>query len=1407
MKKAKEIGNYHIGIDVGTSSAGWAVMNDEYSIIRHNGKRMWGVNLFDSGQDAQSRRTKRSGRRRLERRKKRIALLQMLMQEDVLKADESFFIKLQTSFLHRYDDFGRTHKYNLFNDKNFTDKDFYSEYPSIYHLRKALIEETKQFDIRLVYLAIHHIIKYRGNFLNEGTSESFNGYSKEYIENYFKEMGESAEGYLDKIDEIENILLDNSKRRGDKIDEIKALYLSKYDKAFIAQFAKAVLGQKFELGTICVQDNIIGENGKPITISFSDSDYEEKAEEYADMVGDGAPLLGALYSLHFALTFKEILGENDFISFAMCDKYDTHAKDLYSIKGLMKDHCDEKTYSAFFSANPTLVKDEICYNNYIHRTSKLKNPTKTPNELITEKIFELLDKTTKKQELENDERYQNLITAKETREILPRLNSKLNSAIPHQMNCKELKIILDNQSKYYPSLAKNKEKIISLLTFRRPYYVGVLNKNSAFNWYKKDIEGEIYPWNFYDKVDCAYAQEQFICNLTNNCTIFPEEEVLPMNSFLYSEYMVLDELNKIKIKDKEISKDVKNNMFKDLFKSSIAKTNVTKKDIADWFRKNQMTELSVDDISGLREENKFANIYKPYIDFKKILGENFDEKQIPAYEDIIKTLTIFTDAATRIDRIKKVLADSKIDGKQIKALSKLNYKGWGRFSKKVLNGICSTDTNRRSIIQIMRDTTQNFMQIIYDKRYGFESQIKPVREDIKNFYEDCIRPSYCSPAVKKAVNQSVKIILEIVEIMGYAPTSVFIESAEGENLLKKKERPKSRGKMLEEKYNSVDKLDKDDLFNGCMSELKQQLANDKNNKSNISPFSNDKLYLYFTQLGKCMYSGEPLSLSDLQNYEIDHIIPQSLIKDDSLSNKVLVKKKENQYKTDNLVLDKNTIAARTDLWTKLFKTKFIDKKKFYSLTREEFDERDIERFIERQIVETRQSVKEVCEILKQLPQLENTNVVKVLAKSCDTLKTSLGYFKVRPLNDLHHAKDAYIAAVLGRFTSNTACVNLPQFRKEYAKRLWKNIKNGGIGKSQKMRNGIVVDMMNFKFNSMIDKANVEYDSDGNLIKQELQILSPEGEIIWTNEYKDTVVRTLSFNDCLLTKKTEEFANSDFYDETIYDKSNVKAKIPRKMMKDANGNLIPLPTASYGGYNSISSAYAMAIEYKKGKKLERKVVNIPLMYVYANNVETYLTNKYSNYTILKDKEYGKPLIIRKNQILQYKGQLCYFISDSELNNATQIKSRKSWSEALCKVVKANDKKQLLDQNTMTNEQYTKINKQLTAFVEDFLAQLELRFPLYNDIAKRIKDFVDKGGYTLLSFENKQKFILDLLKIVSTAGRTDMNYNSGTDITIKGSGMGRLSLSTINLEDAIFIYRSITGLRQRKIYGKDLIGGDK
>ena len=59
-------------------------------------------------------------------------------------------------------------------------------------------------------------------------------------------------------------------------------------------------------------------------------------------------------------------------------------------------------------------------------------------------------------------------------------------------------------------------------------------------------------------------------------------------------------------------------------------------------------------------------------------------------------------------------------------------------------------------------------------------------------------------------------------------------------------------------------------------------------------FNSKKLYLYYTQMGRCMYSGEEIDIDELMQknskLDIDHIYPHSKIKDDSIDNMVLAKK-------------------------------------------------------------------------------------------------------------------------------------------------------------------------------------------------------------------------------------------------------------------------------------------------------------------------------------------------------------------------------------------------------------------------------------------------------------------------------------------------------------------------------------
>ena len=116
----------------------------------------------------------------------------------------------------------------LFDDNTFGDKEFFEKYPTIYHLREALMTDDSEHDIREIFLAAHHIVKYRGHFLLKGEI-SDNGDSigillgdlikKLNLNNYLEEgMLSDSE-----VDSILEIIKENKMTITDKTSKIKAI--------------------------------------------------------------------------------------------------------------------------------------------------------------------------------------------------------------------------------------------------------------------------------------------------------------------------------------------------------------------------------------------------------------------------------------------------------------------------------------------------------------------------------------------------------------------------------------------------------------------------------------------------------------------------------------------------------------------------------------------------------------------------------------------------------------------------------------------------------------------------------------------------------------------------------------------------------------------------------------------------------------------------------------------------------------------------------------------------------------------------------------------------------------------------------------------------------------------------------
>ena len=86
-----------------------------------------------------------------------------------------------------------------------------------------------------------------------------------------------------------------------------------------------------------------------------------------------------------------------------------------------------------------------------------------------------------------------------------------------------------------------------------------------------------------------------------------------------------------------------------------------------------------------------------------------------------------------------------------------------------------------------------------------------------------------------------------------------------------------------------------------------------------------------------MYSGERIDLEELLRseslYDIDHIYPRSRVKDDSIDNRVLVKRTLNEKKGNDYPLSHEIVEGQRAFWSMLLYRKLISREKYERLTR------------------------------------------------------------------------------------------------------------------------------------------------------------------------------------------------------------------------------------------------------------------------------------------------------------------------------------------------------------------------------------------------------------------------------------------------------------------------------------------
>lgn len=1334
MKSSNNSKKYYLGLDMGTDSCGWCVTDDKYNIIRSHKKtydpdgklikkegcHLWGARLFGPAKTAKNRRLNRTARRRLARRRRRIILLRELFQPEMDKIDPNFFRRLDQSNLWNEDkDKKLQMEHNfLFNDKDLTDKEYYKDFPTIYHLRKAMVngltinghyyDPKKQFDIREVYLVLAHMIKYRGNFLMEGDVKG-SVVDPTYLKQCFDNIdailislnnGEDDENEDDKIDPSEccfnvdekkarklaNYIFQRTNKVLDLEDDERDLFGKFNSKDIRKKILKLINGGSgVKLKDFLPKEILVAHDGDD---EYGDKKIDLSSETLEDDInGYGLPesyieIILEAKKIYDFKTLAYLLHGQSLLCDAMFNVYEEHKEQLAALKRLYKKYATKEQYYFMFRDSRILDGDDsddeedkeesnkeeskdkkkkASYVSYIGYTKTKSKAKHTGAHITSEKNISALIKQIKTdlkfddlKSKVDDPSQQNELSEQDISDIqcieeaiesntfLPRQNSRNNGVFPYQLNLNEMRTIIENQSKYYPFLkdkapsfpdGKTEEyKIVSLLKFKMPYYIGPLSQPNDYvrddkrdnHWVQfkgENNQGIINPWNFSQIVDLEGTADKFISNLTNYCTYIFGENTLPKESLIFQAYKVLNDLNNLKVNGSLISKEDKDYIIQNVY---LKKKKIKGKDIVNAL-KNKYKLSDEDPTVTTKGSGKsigedevdltmFNSSLSSFIDMSNpnAFGPEFykDSTKFELAEKVIELITIVEDKDLLKERLKKLgLSDN-----QVNYLFKQKYSGWAPLSRKLLDGITIDCVNENTgeaypvtIIDVMRDTPLNFMEIYETKGSqfsGFKEKVAELNDEKNICRDDLIEESYASPAMKRSVRQTFKVIDELKNTLNIDHFDrIFVEATRAPGEAGKM--VKSRKKQLQEAYDAakdlVDQELRDDL---------QKLRDDLE-KQTDDQLRRKKVYLYFMQLGRSVYSGEKIDLNELdKNYDIDHIIPQAKLKDDSFNNMVLVERELNNKKQDEYPIPSTIISEQGRNWIlflanikdKNKKSYFMPKDKANRLLRPESKQLtsdELNGFINRQLTLTNQSVKAVCDILKMTEKgseivYSKANFVSDFRKLCGELRPSYDAFvKVRDINDFHHANDAYLNIVVGN-------VYYEKFKNFYISNRIDYDNNGKKDLSVLASKLFTKTQADDKTGNIYWEAHFhnEKETDSNGKERTIKVRD-EG----TENTFDKIEHYMELNDPLVTQM--QYTSSG--KQGFFNKITLKTKA--KDNEDNSDKLFPLKqhlrsdsnkvmdVNKYGGYSDMITPYFMLVksEGKKGKHIY-SLESIPTIYL-------------------------------------------------------------------------------------------------------------------------------------------------------------------------------------------------------------------
>lgn len=591
-------------------------------------------------------------------------------------------------------------------------------------------------------------------------------------------------------------------------------------------------------------------------------------------------------------------------------------------------------------------------------------------------------------------------------------NAKRYILIKREFVKKELEDILNKQSEYYPQLTANNIRIIcdDMVFAQRDFETGPGNEDDKTRRFM----------GFIDSIgQCMYYKDE---KRAYRSTVIAD---------IYALVNCLSQLSFVNTETGEIL--LPENVAKEIIDTALTNASITENDIKNILKQNKLE---------MRKPGKLEVTVPDTIRTLKTLKAVLTNAGYK-YEELIKENQFDVNNPSKLHQLCLLLSENITPARRIRALK---AKGWNeKLQKEVIRkkfggtaSVCE---------KYMVEAIEAFKR---GETYGnFQARMLKEREDA---LPDIEKQKYLAPfdkkvdeelvkntVVFKAVNETRKILNELIRKYG-SPEYINIEVADdlGRSF-------KERAKII--KRINDNKKEKDKIANKLI-----ELGLRK--EGEVKPFDIERYRLWEEQEGKDLYTGEVIPVEKILSgiYDVDHIVPFSLILDDTLQNKALVNLGVNrQQKGQQVPLGYLSSADKEDYLKRvntLFKKKKISIKKYKYLTLSNlYGNRDLlSEWKSRNINDTRYITRFLvnylsANLLFNSDKAKNVFGVKgIITSRMRRLwlnKKTWGDEQKNRDNNLHHAADAIVIANLTPAYLEIASdkIKLDRIYKDYHKRI------------------------------------------------------------------------------------------------------------------------------------------------------------------------------------------------------------------------------------------------------------------------------------------------------------------------------------------------------------------------------------